>query len=124
MEHDTCGAFDLQEALSIVEGDADLFRELAEAFIETYPAGLASIQEAVRQADSEGLRAAAHQLKGALSALAAGPARDTAAALEQMGRRAQVNDAKRLCTSIEEQLHDLDTALRARILWEGGHYRG
>jgi two-component system sensor histidine kinase/response regulator len=114
MPENVTDAFDLEEALSIVDGDEGLFREIADVFIENYPADLSSIQDAIRRGDGAALRAAAHHLKGALAALAAGPARDTAAELEQMGRRADLSHAGRLCTCIEQQLRDLNAALKRR----------
>ena len=103
--------FDLDEALSIVDGDRDLFQELVDVFRQTYQDELCSIQEAIRRRDSEALRTASHQFKGTLSALAAGPAREAALRLENMGRNADLGQAETLYADMEQQVRALDAAL-------------
>lgn len=103
--------FDATEALSIVDGDADLFRELVGMFRETYPAELSAIREAIGRRDPEGLRRASHHLTGTLVTLAAGPARSTALRLEDLGRKADFEPAPAACVEIEHQLRALDEAL-------------
>ena len=106
-------AFDLDEALSIADGDRALLRELVDVFRSSYPGELASIQDAIRTGDAEALRVASHQLKGALGALAAGPARETALQLEQIGRVADLSGAAAVYEEMERQVRALDAALSA-----------
>ena len=104
-------AFDPDEALAIVEGDRDLFLELVIVFRENYPTELSSIRDAIHQRDSEALRRASHHFKGTLSALAAGPACDAVARLEDIGRNADLTQAAALYAEMERHVQALDAAL-------------
>jgi len=104
--------FDLDEALSIVDGDQSLFWELVDIFRQNYPAELSSIREAIRQHDPEALRSASHQFKGTLSALAAGPAREAVLRLEAIGRNADLERADEGFVEMERQVRALDAALK------------
>jgi HPt (histidine-containing phosphotransfer) domain-containing protein len=104
-------SFDPDEALSIVEGDRDLFLELVNLFRENYPTELSSIRDAIGLRDSEALRRASHHFKGTLSALAAGPACAAAARLEDIGRNEDLTKAAATYTEIEQHVQALDAAL-------------
>jgi HPt (histidine-containing phosphotransfer) domain-containing protein len=104
--------FDLDEALSIVDGDQALFQELVDLFRQNYPAELSSIREAISQRDGEALRLASHQFKGTLSALAAGPARESVMRLEAIGRNADLVQADAVYAEMEHQVRALDAALK------------
>jgi len=104
-------AFDPDEALSIVEGDRDLFLELVNVFRENYPTELSSIRDAIGLRDSEALWRASHHFKGTLSALAAGPACDAAVRLEDIGRNADLTRAAATYTEMEQHVQALDAAL-------------
>jgi HPt (histidine-containing phosphotransfer) domain-containing protein len=103
--------FDAAEALSIVDGDRDLFQELVHLFRGSYAAELKAIREAIGRRDSEALRRASHHLKGTLGTLAAGPARHTALRLEDLGSSADFDPAPAVCLEMEQQLRALDQAL-------------
>jgi HPt (histidine-containing phosphotransfer) domain-containing protein len=104
-------SFDPDEALSIVEGDRDLFLELVNLFRENYPSELSSIRDAIGLRDSEALWRASHHFKGTLSALAAGPAGDAAARLEGIGRNEDLTKAAATYTEMEQHVEALDAAL-------------
>jgi len=103
--------FDAAEALSIVDGDRDLFQELVHLFRDSYAAELQAIQEAIGRRDSEALQRASHHLKGTLGTLAAGPARNTALRLEHLGNSADFDPAPAVYLEMEQQLRALDQAL-------------
>ena len=103
--------FDAAEALSIVDGDKDLFRELVDVFRDSYTGELQAIREAIGHRDSEGLRRASHHLKGTLGTLAAIAARHTARCLEDLGTRADFEPAPAVYLQMEQQLRALDHAL-------------
>jgi HPt (histidine-containing phosphotransfer) domain-containing protein len=103
--------FDLDEALLIVDGDRELFQEIAQTYIESYRAELATIQKAIDLPDPAGLRAASHHFKGSLSALAAGPALEAVMRLEDMGRRADFGSAAAVYASLSQQAQALAAAL-------------
>src|ERR1035438_1347188 len=85
--------FDPAEALSIVDGDKDLFQELVNMFRDSYPAELSALRDAIGRRDSDALRRVSHHLKGTLGALAAGPARHVALRLEDLGSSADFDPA-------------------------------
>lgn len=111
MNTSTTPVFDPDEALGIVDGDRDLFRDLVDVFRQNYAAELSSIRDAIRLRDAEALRAAAHQFKGTLSALAAGPARETVVRPEALGRHADLAQAGEIYAEMERQVQALDAAL-------------
>ena len=104
-------AFDPEEALSIVEGDRELFLELVKVFRGSYPTELSWILDAIQRRDPEALRRASHHLKGTLSALAAGPARAAALRLEDCGRTTDLTPAAGLYVEMEQQVAALEAAL-------------
>jgi len=106
-------AFDPAEALSIVDGDKDLFQELVHTFRDNYPAELSAIRDAIGRRDSDALRRASHHLKGTLGTLAAGPAQHAARRLEDLGRSADFDPAPAVYLEMEQQLRALDEALSA-----------
>ncbi len=77
-------AFDLAEALTRVDGDEDLLKELITVFAEEYPAWIADLRAAVAAADAPWVRRAAHTIKGAVDNCGAGSAFDAAFRLERM----------------------------------------
>ena len=111
MDLSTKAVFDPTEALSIVDGDKELFIELVNMFRENYPAELAAVRDAIGLGDAEALRRAAHHLKGTLSALAANPARDAAFRLEETGRGGDLSQARNFYTELEYHVRTLDQAL-------------
>ena len=90
--------FDAAEALSIVDGDKDLFQELVALFRDSYAAELLAIREAIDRRDSEALRRAS---------------RHTALRLEDLGNSADFDPASAVCVEMEQQLRALDLALSA-----------
>jgi len=105
--------FDAAEALSIVDGDKDLFQELVHMFRDSYPAELLAIRDAIGRRDSDALQRASHHLKGTLGTLAAGPARHAARRLEDLGSSADFGPAPAVYLEMERQLRALDEALSA-----------
>jgi HPt (histidine-containing phosphotransfer) domain-containing protein len=103
--------FDPDEALAIVGGDKTLFIELTEAFRENYPRELGSIRDAIWLRDADALKRASHHFKSTLGAVAAGPACQTVALLEEIALRSSMDEAEAAYTRIEQQVRALDAAL-------------
>jgi len=112
-KNNVASVFDPAEALSIVDGDKDLFQELVSMFRDSYPADLSAIRDAIGRRDSDALRRVSHHLKGTLGALAAGPARHAARRLEDLGKSADFEPAPAVYSEMEQQLRALDEALSA-----------
>ena len=76
---------DLQAALEMAGGNLALLRELAGAFLEEVPRLLDAIRSAVKQRDSQSLRAAAHKLQGVMRCLHIERALQQSEELESLG---------------------------------------
>ena len=102
---------DRVEALERVEGDVDLLRELVEVFLEDVPTRMAEIREALERRDAEGLRSAAHSLKGAAANLSACAVSAAAERLEMAGRNQDFAETESayavLVTETDRLTHEL-----------------
>jgi CheY-like chemotaxis protein/HPt (histidine-containing phosphotransfer) domain-containing protein len=103
--------FDRSAALSYVDGDMDLLREMAELFLADYPEQMAKIQAAIANNDSQALMRAAHSLKGVVGTFAAKAAYDAALRLEMMGESADLLTAREAYTGLEAEILRLAAAL-------------
>ena len=83
-----------RELAERLDGDMDLFRELADLFIEDSEKLLGSIKEAIDEKDQEKLRKYAHTIKGSVSNFSAPEAYDAAFSLESMGRSGDISGAE------------------------------
>jgi HPt (histidine-containing phosphotransfer) domain-containing protein len=92
---------DLTELLARVENDRELMRELLLIFKEEFPRHLQALRDAVDSLNAQRVVAEAHTLKGMLSNLAAGPAAEAAARLEQLGRSREVSEFQEAYASFE-----------------------
>jgi len=104
---------DRDGALTHVDGDADLLRELAELFLDDYPGLLSKIHEAIAGGDGLALERAAHALKGAVGNLGSDATFDAARALEIIGHEKAMARAGEACNDLEAQLDRLKPALAA-----------
>jgi PAS domain S-box-containing protein len=84
--------FDEKELLERLMGDRKLARKLVDSFVHDVPAKLANLDDLVHAADSAGIRAVAHALKGAAANLSARALKELAMQLQQA---ADANDLQR-----------------------------
>jgi PAS domain S-box-containing protein len=103
--------FDEPAAMGFAGGDRRLLKQVIGLFRSDSAARLRAIDRAVRKGDAEGLRVAAHTLKGAAAAVGAASARQLAALLEQMGRSGQLDAAALTFGELRRVIDDLDGAL-------------
>lgn len=104
--------FNLGEALARVEQDAELFREMAELFLEHGPKDLAEIKTALATSDAAAVGRFAHRLKGAVLQFCAPATLDAAAQMEQAGKAGDLAAAAGLYVELEAELSRLLDALR------------
>jgi PAS domain S-box-containing protein len=104
-------------ALERVGGDLDLLGELAGMFLEGCPQQLAELRAAIDRSDAAAVQRLAHDLKGAVGALGAGPAFEAALRLETMARGGDLAEAGAACAALEEALTRLRPVLAA---WAAG----
>jgi len=119
-ESATCGesrtvgpdaAFDREEALAQLGGDADLLRELAGTFLAQVPVWMGAIREALTRQDAAGVNAAAHPLKGSLGTFAAKTAASAAQRLETLAREGNLAGGWKALDELEREMARLAPAL-------------
>lgn len=98
------GAVNLHEALARIDGDKELFDEMATLFFEEYPKSLARMHEAVTRHDPQSLVYSANALKGSLGNFAATKAIDATQGLELMGRQGDLSHALPALAALEKHL--------------------
>jgi signal transduction histidine kinase/CheY-like chemotaxis protein len=112
IEHDV---FDKKAALSLVDGDIDLLKEIAELFVRESDKQLAGIDRAIAGGDGKTLEHTAHKLKGSLGNFAAKKACDAALKLEITGREGDLSSAKEAHATLKKEIERLKPALAAFI---------
>jgi two-component system sensor histidine kinase/response regulator len=93
--------------LACVDGDRDLFAELASLLRESAPAMLADIREAMTAGEPKQVERAAHRLRGSMSHFGPSDAVRTAATIERKGRQGELADGLIYCSQLERQVHEL-----------------
>jgi two-component system sensor histidine kinase/response regulator len=106
-------AFDVDAALELTDGDAELLRELAAIFTADAPGQMDLVRVAVAGRDATGVREAAHSLKGSLRALGAASAAALAQELEHRGATGRLDDLDAPTAALGAELDDLLTAIAA-----------
>jgi CheY-like chemotaxis protein len=104
-------AFNLDAALSLLEGDVGLLKDMAALFFEVAPDRLSEIREAITQRDSATLERAAHTLKGSVNNFRAVNAFGVASRLEEMARHGDFTNAKAASVELEKEIACLKDAL-------------
>src|SRR5439155_387393 len=102
---------DADAALARLDGDRELFLEIAGLFSEDAPRLETQMREAIQEGDSEKLLFAAHTLKGAVSNFCASSTYEAAKELETLARQGDMTSAGKVFPSLEENLHNLLSAL-------------
>jgi HPt (histidine-containing phosphotransfer) domain-containing protein len=98
---------DLEQAMGRVGGDRDFYQELLGMLLEDAPEQVREMRGAIDGGDAEQLMQTAHRLKGAAANLAAGPVRDVALCLENMGRQGCLAGAETELARLEAELSRL-----------------
>jgi signal transduction histidine kinase/DNA-binding response OmpR family regulator len=90
----TTPVFDQREALARVGGSPQILAKIARLFIEDCPSRVAAIKAAVDARDADGLRRAAHALKGAAGNVSARRLFEAAKVLERLGAESRLDAAE------------------------------
>ncbi|MEW6238684.1 MAG: response regulator [Candidatus Omnitrophota bacterium] len=101
-----------ESVLEQVDGDLEQVRELAAMFIENSKDIMEKIRKAINETDFEGLREAAHSLKGIVSFFGAHAARESALQLELIGRNGQKEKMQSAWDSLDGEMIRLRNALK------------
>lgn len=118
-EQEEPSIFDLPAAMERVDGDADLFRTMAELFVEQGPQDLAEAQAALAAGDAAAVARSAHRLKGAVLQFCAPTVFALTKRLEELGKAGDLNSAPAVCAQLHTELLRLCAALRP-ITTNGG----
>jgi signal transduction histidine kinase/PleD family two-component response regulator/HPt (histidine-containing phosphotransfer) domain-containing protein len=103
--------FDRSAALSYVDGDIGLLREMAELFLADYPQQMAKIQAAIANGDRQALTRGAHSLKGVVATFAAKATSEAALRLEMMGENGDLLAAREVYAVLEAEISRLAPVL-------------
>ncbi len=99
---------DLAERL---DSDMELFRELAELFMEDSSVLMDKIRKSIDSSDPVQLRKSAHTIKGSVSNFSAQKAYDAAFNLETIGKNEELDKAETAFNSLREEIESLKEAM-------------
>lgn len=109
------GIFDLSEALGAVNGDADLLRDVIEAFLEETPRMMAQMRKAIDEGLNVELRRTAHTIKGSMRFFGFHVGYEHALRLESMGKDIQFDEALTGYAELENDLQRLTPQLQTFV---------
>ena len=105
-------AIDAAGLLARVGGDQDLMRDVVRLFLEDCPVRLAAIRAAIIAGDMDGLRNAAHALRGAAGTLSASGLVEAASVLERIGAEKRTEAVEAAWKTLNAQAAQLAAALQ------------
>jgi len=108
-------ALDYRAALKRLCGDEQLLDDLVQFFLDDSPELLGEARAAIERHDAKALERTAHSLKGLASNFGAQETVSAAAALEEIGRNAELAGAESACQSLEWEVGRLTAVLQDRI---------
>jgi two-component system, sensor histidine kinase and response regulator len=103
--------FQVEAALSSVDGDEDLLLEIVDLFLESCPKLVSAMKEAVAKCDAPALMRSAHSLKGSVGYFGASRALEAVLKLEQMGQEGNWSRVGYGLGQLEDALEELGPAL-------------
>ncbi len=101
-----------EPVLQRLGGDHELLAEIARLFLDDAPKHLTNITRAIAEGDADGLRRAAHSLKGAASNFEASGVVEAARGLEELGRSGTVAGAEALTRLLHQETDQLISTLQ------------
>lgn len=110
-KHGGRASFDEKTALTCVDGDMELFREVVPIFAEESTRLLEELREAVAVGDADAMARSAHRLKGSVGNFGAAGVVELAGDLESMGKNRNLADADSTVRILGNELARLGTAL-------------
>ncbi|HEX4607947.1 MAG TPA: response regulator [Urbifossiella sp.] len=104
-------AFNDATVLERVGGNRDVLRQLVIVFYQDCNTQMAALRDAIRERDAEGLRSAAHVLKGMVAFFGVAAATEAARKLEQLGARGELDGAAPLSAELARELTGIEAGL-------------
>jgi two-component system, sensor histidine kinase and response regulator len=111
-----CGTqaqWDSVRTLEMLGRDENLLREVIAIFLAETPKKMANLRQALEQGDADSVEKIAHSLKGELGYLAIPEVAQKARALEQMGRKSDLQNATTLLTTLNNELSAVLASMRS-----------
>ncbi len=105
--------FDFTDAFKRVDGDRELFEEVARLFSESSGSMLSEIKESIACGDGTSLERSAHALKGAVGNFGIKKPWEAAFRLEEMGRQRDFADVNHAFEELDREVSRLNRALTA-----------
>jgi HPt (histidine-containing phosphotransfer) domain-containing protein len=103
--------FDYQDCLTRLGGDAQLFNDILDIFLEDAPQLLEQARSSLASGDAETLSRAAHTIRGLSANFAAAAAVAASYAVELHAREQKLEMAAQCLPRLELELHRLEAAL-------------
>lgn len=102
----------VKELSNRLDGDIELFRDLAELFLEDSKNLINNIENAINSRDSEKIRKYAHTIKGSVSNFSAQKAYDAAFELEMIGSNNELDNADSAFKKLKDEVDNTRGALK------------
>jgi HPt (histidine-containing phosphotransfer) domain-containing protein len=107
--------FHLDEALSRIDHDLDIFYTIVELFVELGPKDFLVLKAAVEAGNPDAVAHSAHRLKGAVMQFCAPATIEAARTLEGLGKAGDLTGAGVVCAQLETELARLVDALQRTL---------
>ena len=104
--------FDIAEMRRRLGGDEELVRDIVGLFLEDYPVRMAAIQSAIDSGQADGIRRAAHALKGGASTMSAVAVAEAAGRIEASGEAGDLASVGDLFAALTSEMERLAAVLR------------
>jgi HPt (histidine-containing phosphotransfer) domain-containing protein len=108
--HPAC--FEPADLIASLMGNEDLARRVARVFVETMPAELVKLANAIGNSDAPATRLSAHSIKGAAATAGGRTVADLASRLEQLGHAATLASAPEVIAELGAAFESLLSELR------------
>lgn len=97
--------------LSVVDGDADLLRDLCALLLRSYPSAMSEMRGAIARNDGNALAQAAHRLKGSAGHFITGSARSLLTDLGMIGQGGDLTKGPERLADLEAEMERLKPEL-------------
>ncbi len=98
-----------------LDGDFDLFKELAQLFLSDSPKLISAIEEAIKNRNSEKIGKSSHTIKGAVANFSAEKAFNAALELEKIGKNQELEKAEVAFNKLMAEVENMRKALQLII---------
>ncbi|MBP7734706.1 MAG: Hpt domain-containing protein [Spirochaetes bacterium] len=98
-----------------LDGDFELFKELAQLFLSDSPKLVTAVQEAISSKNTEKIGKTSHTIKGAVANFSAEKAFNAALTLEKMGKNHDLEKVNEAFSVLNDEIENMRKALRQML---------